>query len=346
MNDFDSDLDAGAWTVHSTELDTADAATDGLYPTGSIDLYDGVFGTGDSTDDDAVAPADQDPSIDTSSLPPSTAPGADTGVLPDIDLTETDTVDDPPPAPAPEPPAAQPEQPPAQPEAPAAQPEAPVTEPGDDPPAEDTMHGNPAEWNTNWFFQQLDGYCGPAVVGQLVAEYTGVVITDPQQMVDRAVELGLTVGGDPTGGMKLPGIEALLEDQGVPATITAGSMDDLRAMLDDGRGVIAMVDSGEVWGTDPTGTEDNTPDHVVVVAGIDDARGVVILSDPGNPDGNQFELPIDEFEDAWADSGQQMLVADAPDPDLVDTDTAAAVLDSATPRHTSVVIEIARHNGL
>ncbi len=179
------------------------------------------------------------------------------------------------------------------------------------------VHGNPVQWTIDWFYQQVDGYCGPAVVGQLVAEYTGANITDPQHLVDRAVELGLLSAEDPAAGMTLPDIERLLEDQGVPATISSGSLDDLRARLGDGHAVIAMVDSGEIWQPSREGAEDNNPDHVLVVAGIDDDRGVVILSDPGVPNGSQLEVPIEQFEQAWADSGNQMLVADHPDPDLI-----------------------------
>ncbi|MFD4427242.1 C39 family peptidase [Rhodococcus sp. NPDC058481] len=201
---------------------------------------------------------------------------------------------------------------------------------GDD----DGIHGNPVAWTLNWFYQQIDGYCGPSAVAQVVAQYTGATITDPQQLVDRAVELGLM--GDPAEGMSLPNIEALLEDQGVPATLTESSLDDLRRRLDGGYGVIAMVDAGEIWRPDQEIGEDNTPDHVLVVAGIDDTRGVVILSDPGVPSGNQLEIPIDQFEEAWADSGHQMLVTDAPDDGLLDEQKPAA----APPIDRSAIIKL------
>lgn len=181
---------------------------------------------------------------------------------------------------------------------------------------DDGVHGNPAAWTLNWFYQQINGYCGPSAVGQIVAQYTGATITDPQELVDRAVELGLM--GDPGEGMTLPNIEKLLEDQGVPCSLTSSSLDVLRAKLDAGYGVIAMVDSGEIWQPDQE-TDDDLPDHVLVVAGIDDERGVVILSDPGVPNGDQLEVPIEQFDDAWADSGHQMVVTDAPDVALLDT---------------------------
>ncbi|QTJ70449.1 C39 family peptidase (plasmid) [Rhodococcus sp. ZPP] len=199
----------------------------------------------------------------------------------------------------------------------------PVAEPGTAPvPAPeaggDGVYGDPVEWSVNWFYQQVDGYCGPASAAQVIAQYTGVVIDDPQELVDRALELGLMQDGDPARGMTLPNLEILLEDQGVPCTVQDSSIDDLKTKLQDAYGVIAMVDSGEIWHPDREVGEDDTADHFLIVAGIDEARGVVILSDPGAPNGNQLEVPIDQFEDAWADSGQRILVADTSDPDLAD----------------------------
>ncbi|MCD7052820.1 C39 family peptidase [Rhodococcus sp. BH2-1] len=191
---------------------------------------------------------------------------------------------------------------------------------------EDGTHGNAAAWTADWFFQEVDGYCGPSSAAQVVSEYTGLDISDPQQLVDRALELGLFVGGDPTNGMTITSLEVLLEDQGVPCHIESSSMDDLAAKLDDGYGVIAMVDSGELWTPADEIVEDDTADHVLVVAGIDTDRGIVTLSDPGNPNGNGLEVPISQFADAWADSENTMLVADDTDPDLA----AGAPADETT----------------
>ncbi|WP_458683392.1 C39 family peptidase [Prescottella equi] len=232
----------------------------------------------------------------------------DTQTTPTEDVAESDESDDPGPA---------------EPAAPA------VTVPDlDEPPTpavdtddaiaapEDGTHGNAAAWTGDWFFQEVDGYCGPSSAAQVVSEYTGLDISDPQQLVDRALELGLFVGGDPANGMTITSLEVLLEDQGVPCHVESSSVDDLAAKLDDGYGVIAMVDSGELWTPADEIVEDDTADHVLVVAGIDTDRGVVTLSDPGNPNGNGLEVPIAQFEGAWADSGHTMLVADGTDPDL------------------------------
>ncbi|MGW4482105.1 C39 family peptidase, partial [Rhodococcus triatomae] len=191
----------------------------------------------------------------------------------------------------------------------------------------DGVSGNPAAWVLDWFYQQQDGYCGPSAVAQIVAQYTGTTIAGPDQMMDRALELGLVADGDPNAGMTLANIETLLEDQGVPGSIVDSSLTDLAVKLDEGYGVIAMVDSGEIWGTE-TGPEDNAPDHVLVVAGIDQDRGVVILSDPGVSHGNQLEVPIEQFVDAWQDSDCALLVADEPDDALMPPTEAAVPGDA------------------
>ncbi|GBF17718.1 hypothetical protein Br6_05125 [Rhodococcus sp. Br-6] len=208
---------------------------------------------------------------------------------------------------------------------------APVEEPADG------THGNAAAWTADWFFQEVDGYCGPSSAAQVVSEYTGLDISDPQQLVDRALELGLFVGGDPTNGMTITSLEVLLKDQGVPCHIESSSMDDLAAKLDDGYGVIAMVDSGELWTPADEIVEDDTADHVLVVAGIDTDRGIVTLSDPGNPNGNGLEVPISQFEGAWADSGNTMLVADDTDPDLAAEAPADETAMALQPRPWAMV---------
>lgn len=195
---------------------------------------------------------------------------------------------------------------------------------------DDGTYGTPGAWTADWFYQEFDGACGPSSVAQVVSEYTGLDISNPQQLVDRALELGLFPGGDPSLGMTSDAIEALMEDQGVPCHLEYSSIDDLQAKLADGYGVITMVDSGEIWYPGEEVVEDDRPDHALVVAGIDETRGVVILSDPGSPDGNQLEVPIEQFANAWADSGYEMLVADAPDPDLAEpsVDPSVATLSA------------------
>ena len=239
-------------------------------------------------------PAVQDPAV--------ADPGhADPAPAPEVhDPTTHDPVID---APAPDP-------------GPESDPSLDVPAPGEEPALDDDgVYGNSYEWNSDWFYQQVDGYCGPTSVAIIANEFSDAGITDPQVMVDQAYNMGLTQ--DISEGLYMEDIQTLLDASGVPCETVTSSMDDLAARLDSGCGVIAAVDSGELWGdsADAAG-EDNMPDHALVVAEIDTNTGMVTLEDPGNPDGNGTQVPISQFEDAWADSGFQMVATTEGDPDL------------------------------
>ncbi|MCX5046660.1 C39 family peptidase [Aldersonia sp. NBC_00410] len=302
MHSFDIDPFGPAGEDTAVDIDPHPIAA-------SIDFTDNDFAGGGGIDPQLIAPA-----IDFST-------SFDGAHIPDIpDLAPHSAATPPPPAPDPEPaplPAPEPEPDPAP---------APQDDPAASPPApENTVHGDADTYADNWFYQVVNGYCGPSSAAQIVSEYTGLDIKDPEQLASRATELGLWCNGDPSQGMTLSNLEVLLDDQGVPCHTESSSLDDLEHLLDQGYGVIAMVDSGEIWDPASENGEDGQPDHVLVVTSIDTDRGVVVLSDTGKPDGNEETVPIDQFENAWADSGHRLLVADNPDPNLA----AAPPVDQA-----------------
>jgi hypothetical protein len=55
-------------------------------------------------------------------------------------------------------------------------------------------------------------------------------------------------------------------------------------------------------------------DHALVLTGIDVANGTAVLSDPGSPTGNLETVPLETLLDAWADSGNAMVVTDTAPP--------------------------------
>ncbi|MBM7783742.1 C39 family peptidase [Tenggerimyces flavus] len=170
--------------------------------------------------------------------------------------------------------------------------------------------GDPVGDSEHWFEQAANGFCVPASIAQIVSEYTGEHNGDEQQFVERANELKVfEVGPNGVPGIGVDGALALLEDAGVPASIEFGTgVETLVEYLDEGRSVMLAVDSGEIW-TGET-TEDNAPDHAIVVTGVDVERGVVVVSDPGDPEGDGKEYPIDVLVGAWADSGYAAVVCD------------------------------------
>lgn len=297
------------------------------------DLADTDYAADPTPTDDGVDFLGDSAGIDMPAMPsmwddaPDVPPSAN--AMPTMSFPELDTDADP----SPGPPAPTPSHDDAPPPDPA---QAPMPDPDATTAPADGTYGTPTAWTADWFYQEVDGYCGPSSVAQIVSEYTGLDISDPQQLVDRALELGLFPNGDPSQGMTSKSMEILMEDQGVPCHLETSSISDLEEKLSDGYGVVTMVDSGEIWYPGEETVEDNTPDHALVVAGIDTERGVVILSDPGHPDGNQLEVPIDTFEDAWSDSGNEMLVADVPDADLTDS-TVDPTVAALTPRPWAII---------
>lgn len=122
------------------------------------------------------------------------------------------------------------------------------------------------------------------------------------------------------GGGTSPGdVGNLLELHGVGVEkYSNGSVEDLVNNLAQGKRIIVGVDSGELW-TPGYGEEfedavfGDRPDHALIVAGIDCENGVVVLTDPGT--GHVAKsYPLDQFLDAWSDSGRLMIVTDMPAP--------------------------------
>jgi hypothetical protein len=187
--------------------------------------------------------------------------------------------------------------------------------------AEGGVHGGS---ETEWYQEQaIAGQCVPTSVAMIVSEHTGEWI-DFEDAVATADDLELLAGGeDSPKGMWAQQAEALLEHYGVEAHVEHGDIEALSDHLDDGHGVIAIIDANEIWDM-PDGPGTN---HALVVTGVDEEAGTVTLNDPGQPDGGGIEVPIDEFMDAWSDGGNQMVVTDdpasgfdAPDPDEPFTD--------------------------
>lgn len=178
--------------------------------------------------------------------------------------------------------------------------------------------GDPQGASEHWFEQAANGFCLPSSLAQIISEYTGVHYGDEQTFVDWANEDRLfQVSPDGVPGIAFQDGVQLLEKAGVPATLGFGDLNSLAEDLAEGRGIVLFVDSGEIWEEGGEAAEDNAPDHAVVLSGIDTARGVVFLSDPGSPDGNMEEVSIETFNNAWADSQNAMIVCDQPDPDVL-----------------------------
>lgn len=174
---------------------------------------------------------------------------------------------------------------------------------------------------------------------QIILNEFGVPVTE-DQLVQYSADHGWYQGD----GTKLEDIGKLLVDAGIPCTQTpSANVYDLANELAQGHKVIVAVDSGELW---DNGILDwlkdiflgDTPDHALIVAGIDMTdpnNPMVILTDPGTGQPAQ-PYPLDQFMDAWSDSQNYMVSTDIPTPTAVDQFTTNGVDEMHLPEIAGV----------
>lgn len=147
---------------------------------------------------------------------------------------------------------------------------------------------------------------------------------------------------NPEGGTPMWAIGNLLLSCNVPCEQSVdNTVYDLINELAQGHRVIVGVDANELWADRNHDTvagvkewfkdffEGETPNHALVVAGVDvnpdnpdDIK--VILTDPGTGD-LRIEYKLDDFMDAWKDSQCFMVSTDTPAPLQYDPETGSEV---------------------
>jgi len=169
--------------------------------------------------------------------------------------------------------------------------------------------------STYWTQQTTDFTC--AVVSQMmILRQFGLDVSEAQLVYEA------TSGGFLSSeGSAMEDCGRLLELHGV-ATHQSYGLAGLVHELSQGHKVIVGVDSGELWGTDWF-IEDlfngGQADHALVVNGLDLSdpnNPQAVLNDPGHPNGAGVRVPLDQFLDAWSDSGQFYIATDEAPPDL------------------------------
>ena len=161
------------------------------------------------------------------------------------------------------------------------------------------------------------------------------------QLVEYSAERGWYKGN----GTVMSDVGKLLVDGGVPCTqqVNADAF-DLVNELSQGHKIIVGVDANELWNNDSISGKfsnwyndffhGNTPNHAVIVAGIDttDPNNIrVIVTDPGTGEYHRA-YHLDQFMDAWSDSNCFMVSTDvaAPQtsPQMVNFDYAVGHIDN------------------
>lgn len=143
---------------------------------------------------------------------------------------------------------------------------------------------------------------------QLILNANGVDITEDQLRIE-AYENGWYYPGN---GTPVEYVGALIEAHGIQVERrTDATIDGLRSETAHGHNVIVGVDSGELWNKGVEETFEDIfigpqADHALLVSGfaINPLTGTesILLTDPGT--GELFaDYPVEQFEDAWDDSG-------------------------------------------
>lgn len=155
---------------------------------------------------------------------------------------------------------------------------------------------------------------------QIILNEFGIDVNE-DQLVQFSYEQGW-YNGDGTG-TAAGDVGNLLETANIPVNRQEdANVFNLVSELSQGHKVIVGVDSEELWGNKYLAwLKDffmgDTPDHALVVAGIDTSdpdNVMVIVDDPGSGEYHKA-YPLDQFMDAWSDAQCYMVSTDIPVPD-------------------------------
>ena len=180
------------------------------------------------------------------------------------------------------------------------------------------LFGDPGEEMEHWHWQERSDSCAVACQEFILDDFGeehGLDFTE-----DQLVELATANGWyQPGGGTTLANVGKLLEAHGIAIERMPGAtLNDLAQKLEQGEKVIAAVDSDELQPLPDVALEDWTGDsipgqdanHAVQVIGIqtsESGEAMVILNDPGHPQGQRMMVPAEQFVSAWEDSGHYMV---------------------------------------
>ncbi|CQD22131.1 Papain-like cysteine protease AvrRpt2 [Mycobacterium lentiflavum] len=164
------------------------------------------------------------------------------------------------------------------------------------------MHGDPAAAAPYWRYQQQHLDCGEMAVADVIGQISGHEpsedeITAAAGNIPSAAHPGPIYR--PDGRTSNHDLVPLLEHYGIHAVAVYPNTEALAVDLDHGRKIIVGVNDNVIWNRPGNRTKEN---HFVVVIGIDYDAGVVHLNDSGVRAGQDEQVSIATFEEAWAAS--------------------------------------------
>jgi hypothetical protein len=170
--------------------------------------------------------------------------------------------------------------------------------------------GTPNADMSHWQLQDTDFTCAVQAQRGIIEQFTGEPISESQLVYEATANGWLT-----DRGMSPDDVGNLLELHGIPYHANHdASVQDLLSELAEGRKVIVGVDSCELWNGEPI--EDffhQSADHAIWVTGVDFTdpnNPQVIINDSGDPNGAGKQYALNDFVDAWEDSGFNYVATD------------------------------------
>lgn len=176
--------------------------------------------------------------------------------------------------------------------------------------ADGQMYGDPQAAAPYWRYQHQQD-CGLMAVADVIGQLNG---REPSQ-------IGMELRGIFTkseshrgdvyhfDGTSPQDMVLLLQKHGIQSDLTTGnSMGTLEQDLAGGHQVIAALNAETIWNYPPGNGDRTTPDHAVVVTGVDTGANVVHVNDSGTPDGRNEQIPMATFSQAWTSSDDLLIV--------------------------------------
>jgi len=176
---------------------------------------------------------------------------------------------------------------------------------------ETVVVGDPQRFAANCHQQGVGDYqgtCGVASCEQVLRQFGHDGATE-KDLVATAAANGLCETGQQPGvnGATTPHERVQIMNQaGEPAHIeVVGHADDVRSLVEDGRGVIVRANAGELW-NDPSAYEQGQYNHAVSVTGVaaepkTGATQGFYINDTGTGEGGRF-VPTEQFQRSCFDA--------------------------------------------
>ncbi len=172
------------------------------------------------------------------------------------------------------------------------------------------MYGDPQAAAPYWRYQHQQD-CGLMAVADVIGQLTGREPTQIGMELRGIFTKSEAHRGDVYhfDGTSPQDLVLLLHKRGIQSNLTTGnSMGTLEQDLAGGHKVIAALNAETIWNYPPGNGDRTTPDHAVVVTGVDTGTNIVHLNDSGTPNGRDEQIPMATFTQAWSTSDNLLIV--------------------------------------